>query len=196
MPSSQEACATVARGRARPWHARPARIAPVTRLASHFVLYVADQARSRDFFVAVLQQAPQLDVPGMTEFALAGGGVLGLMPEQGIRALLGERLPDPAQARGTPRAELYLVVADPDAHHRRALAAGAAELSPPALRRWGHRAAYSLDPDGHVLAFAADDASRSGADDDDTAESPATPSADGRAGMGGSPSDSGRGQSS
>ena len=35
-----------------------------------------------------------------------------------------------------------------------ALAAGAKELSPMGLRSWGHLAAYCLDPDGHVLAFA------------------------------------------
>ena len=28
------------------------------------------------------------------------------------------------------------------------------ELSPMGLRSWGHLAAYCLDPDGHVLAFA------------------------------------------
>jgi len=28
------------------------------------------------------------------------------------------------------------------------------ELSGVENRDWGHRAAYSLDPDGHVLAFA------------------------------------------
>jgi uncharacterized protein len=96
----------------------------------------------------------QLDVPGMTEFALPGGAVLGLMPEASIRRLLGDKLPDPAAAGGAPRAELYLLVEDPGAYHARALAAGARELSPLQDRDWGHRAAYTLDPDGHVLAFA------------------------------------------
>ncbi|NUQ54781.1 MAG: glyoxalase, partial [Dehalococcoidia bacterium] len=60
----------------------------------------------------------------------------------------------PAQGTGIPRAELYLVVDDPAACHARALAAGAVELSPLAARDWGDEAAYSQDPDGHVLAFA------------------------------------------
>lgn len=55
---------------------------------------------------------------------------------------------------GIPRAELYLRVANASELHQRALAAGAVELSPMLLRDWGHQAAYSLDPDGHVLAFA------------------------------------------
>jgi len=63
----------------------------------------------------------------MTEFALGTGIVLGLMPETGIRSLLGSALPDPAAGRGIPRAELYLVVDD---------------------------AAACLDPDGHIVAFA------------------------------------------
>lgn len=94
----------------------------------------------------------------MTEFALpgtGGGAVLGLMPEAGIRRLLGEVLPDPARARGIPRAELYLLLdEDPTPYIERALAAGARLLSALQPRDWSHRAAYLLDLDGHVLALA------------------------------------------
>jgi hypothetical protein len=125
----------------------------MTRLAQ-FILYVADQGAATIFWNRVLQRSPSLEEPGMTEFTLTEGAVLGLMPEAGISALLGEALPDPSGARGIPRSELYLVVDDPGGHHMRALAAGARELSPLARRAWGDEAAYSLDPDGHVLAFA------------------------------------------
>ena len=121
---------------------------------AHFILYVADQDASTGFYREVLQSAPRLHVPGMTEFELPGGAVLGLMPQAGIKRLLGAALPDPAAAAGVPRAELYLVVDDAEAAHTRALAAGARELSAVAPRDWGHHAGYSLDPDGHVLAFA------------------------------------------
>jgi uncharacterized protein len=126
--------------------------------AAHLILYVADQRASAAFWAAVLDAAPALDVPGMTEFPLGGGCVLGLMPAAGIRRLLGPALPDPASAAGIPRAELYLRVDDPDGCHRRALANGARELSPVEPRGWGDRAGYVLDPDGHVLAFAGRDA--------------------------------------
>jgi catechol 2,3-dioxygenase-like lactoylglutathione lyase family enzyme len=122
--------------------------------AAHFILYVRDQARSRAFYAATLGSEPTLDVPGMTEFRLREGAILGLMPEAGIRRLLGAALPDPASASGIPRAELYLLVDDPAAYHARALGAGAVELDALAVRDWGHAAAYSLDPDGHVVAFA------------------------------------------
>lgn len=122
-------------------------------MKANFILYVADQARSMAFYRAALDLTPTLDVPGMTEFTLSPGCVLGLMPEAGIKRLL-PALPDPAVAAGVPRAELYLTVDDPGAAHRRALAAGARELSPLSQRNWGDEAAYSLDPDGHVLVFA------------------------------------------
>ncbi|EYF03470.1 VOC family protein [Chondromyces apiculatus] len=122
-------------------------------MRAHFILYVRDPAASRDFYESVLQRAPSLDVPGMTEFELGPGMVVGLMPEAGIKRLLGPEV-DPSRLHGPGRAEIYLVVQDPAGHHARALAAGARELSPLALRGWGHRAAYSVDADGYVLAFA------------------------------------------
>lgn len=123
-------------------------------MRAHLILYVAAQQRSRDFYTGVLGISARLDVPGMTEIELPGGAILGLMPEAGIRRLLGPALPDPARAAGVPRAELYLVVDDPESYQRRAVASGAVELSPVAPRNWGHEAGYCLDPDGHVLAFA------------------------------------------
>jgi uncharacterized protein len=122
---------------------------------AHLILYVRDQAASTAFFRRVLLAEPTLDVPGMTEFALPGGAVLGLMPERGIVALLGKRV-DPARANGAPRAELYLLVDDAGAYHARALAAGGFELSGLADRDWNHRVAYASDPDGHVIAFASE----------------------------------------
>ncbi|MFO0740163.1 MAG: VOC family protein [Labilithrix sp.] len=129
---------------------------PPAPRAVHFILYVRDQRASAAFYRAILDIEPRLDVPGMTEIEVGRGVVLGLMPEAGIRRLLGDALPDPAAGHGASRAELYLVVDDPAAYHARAIAAGATEMSPLAERDWGHRVAYSLDPDGHVLAFAED----------------------------------------
>lgn len=123
-------------------------------MKAHFILYVTNQERSAAFYSSVLGEAPSLDVPGMTEFSLGDGAVLGLMPEEGIVRLLGDAIADPSLANGIPRSELYLVVQDPAVFHGRAIAAGAREVSPLALRDWGHLAAYSLDPDGHTLAFA------------------------------------------
>lgn len=123
-------------------------------MKTHFILYVSDQEKSTGFYEKVLGQKAALNVPGMTEFRLNTNSILGLMPVQGIKKLLGGKLPDPSKARGIPRAELYLVVNNPEEYHARALESGAKELSGMKVRDWGHKAAYSLDLDGHVIAFA------------------------------------------
>jgi catechol 2,3-dioxygenase-like lactoylglutathione lyase family enzyme len=123
-------------------------------MKAHFILYVGDQSRSSAFYRTVLDQEPALDVDGMTEFVLNDGAVLGLMPETGIRRLLGDAIADPAWGQGIPRAELYLLVDDPQSHYERALAEGANSLSALALRDWGDQVAYCEDFDGHILAFA------------------------------------------
>lgn len=119
------------------------------------ILYVADQAAATAFYTAALAVPAVLDVPGMTEFALGPGVTLGLMPEAGIARIVSPPLRHPETARGVPRCELYLHVADVAAAYERALAAGAREVSAPAPRDWGDEVAYVADADGHVLAFAA-----------------------------------------
>jgi len=123
-------------------------------MLTHMILYVKDQVQSTDFYAYVLNLPPTLNMPGMTEFRLSESSVLGLMPEAGIRKLLGPNLPDPAKASGVPRAEIYLVVEDAALYYSRALQRGASGLSELAMRDWGHMVAYCLDADGHVLAFA------------------------------------------
>jgi catechol 2,3-dioxygenase-like lactoylglutathione lyase family enzyme len=123
-------------------------------IKTHFILYVKDQARSTAFYSLVLDCQPTLNVPGMIEFALSESCVLGLMPETGIKRLLGAGLPDPARGTGIPRCEVYLLVSHAREYHQRAIAAGAVALSGLEDRDWGDRAAYWQDPDGHVLAFA------------------------------------------
>ena len=90
----------------------------------------------------------------MTEFVLNDGAVLGLMPVSGIKRLLGDAIHDPALGQGIPRAELYLLVEEPQSFYQRALDIGAKSLSPLELRNWGDQVAYCEDPDGHILAFA------------------------------------------
>ena len=119
-----------------------------------FILYVADQAKSKTFYQEVLHLEPSLDVPGMTEFTLENGVLLGLMPNDGIARILGNTLPHPAEGSGIPRCELYLKVENAQSYIDRALRAGAALVSPMLERPWGDLTAYVADPDGHVLAFA------------------------------------------
>lgn len=123
-------------------------------MIAHFILYVRDQKSSTEFYAAVLNMAPSLDVPGMTEFQLSEDCILGLMPEAGIKKLLAPKLPDPSASNGCPRAEVYLIVDSAIEYYQRALAVGASNLSDVIARDWGHKVGYCLDKDGHVLAFA------------------------------------------
>ena len=74
--------------------------------------------------------------------------------EQEPVRLLGDAIRHPSQAAGVARSELYLIVGDAATVHATALDAGAREVSPLEPRAWRHSVAYSLDPDGHVLAIA------------------------------------------
>lgn len=119
-----------------------------------FILYVADQAKSKAFYQEVFQLEPSLDAPGMTEFTLGNGILLGLMPNEGIAKILGNLLPHPGKGIGIPRCELYLKIPAAKKYIDRAVKAGALLLSPMQERTWGDTTAYVADPDGHVLAFA------------------------------------------
>ena len=121
---------------------------------AHFIFYVKDQPASAAYYREVLAREPILDVPGMTQFRMLPGAILGLMSEGSAVRIFGGSLPSPAEGRGVPRAELYALVEAPHQFHARALANGGREVSPFSERDWGHRAAYSVDPDGHVVAFA------------------------------------------
>lgn len=91
-----------------------------------------------------------LDVPGMTQFELSPGCVLGLMPRRGAERVLTQSLAGSA----VPRHELYMLVEQPEGFLERAVAAGGRWVSAGAERDWGDWAGYVSDPDGHILAFA------------------------------------------
>jgi predicted enzyme related to lactoylglutathione lyase len=122
-------------------------------MTTHFILYVRDQHQSAAFYETALGLTPELDVEGMTEFRISTATILGLMPSHGIERLLGGAPGNASAVPSAMRAELYLVVDNVQAYHRRAVEGGARELSPLLPRGWGHAVAYSVDADGYVLAF-------------------------------------------
>lgn len=123
-------------------------------ITAHTILFVADQARSTEFYSRVLGVTPDLDVPGMTEFHIADGAVLGLMPRASATRLFGDTVKIAVDDDFYKAGELYLLVDDAADYLRRAIENGASEVSPMSLRDWGHLAGYCLDPDGHIIAFA------------------------------------------
>lgn len=121
---------------------------------SIFIIYVADQAKSKYFYQEVLQKEALLDVPGMTEFEINEQSKLGIMPEKGIAKILGENIVHPSKGNGIPRCEIYLYVNSPDDYYERAIKLGAKPLSETLVRDWGDKVAYCSDFDGNILAFA------------------------------------------
>jgi uncharacterized glyoxalase superfamily protein PhnB len=119
-----------------------------------FILYVADQAKSKVFYQEVLQIEPSLDVQGMTEFQLADSVKLGLMPENGIAKILSDKMPHPKKGNGIPRCELYLKVENAQAYIEKGLQLGGKAISALQDRDWGDKVGYISDLDGHVIAFA------------------------------------------
>lgn len=119
-----------------------------------FILYVADQEKSKDFYENLLQIKPSLNVPGMTEFDLNKSTKLGLMPEEGIIKILADKTPNPNTGNGIPRCELYLKVKNAEKYLSRGIKLGAKEISKIAERNWGDKVGYISDLDGHIIAFA------------------------------------------
>jgi uncharacterized glyoxalase superfamily protein PhnB len=117
------------------------------------ILYVSDQEAAKLFYELVLEIEPSLHVPGMTEFKLKNGVVLGLMPINGIKQLLGHAL-FKGSASNVPRVEMYLHVDDAQHYLDRAIKNGAELILEMSLQNWGDRVGYCLDLDRHVLAFA------------------------------------------
>ncbi|WP_238917104.1 VOC family protein [Clostridium sp. YIM B02555] len=118
------------------------------------IFYVKDQGKSKVFYKKLLGYEPTLDVVGMTEFQMVNNVLLGLMPEEGIMRILENKIPNPKDANGVPRSELYIFVDDPDEYYLRAITAGGTGISKTELRDWGDYVAYCSDVDGHILAFA------------------------------------------
>lgn len=119
-----------------------------------FVIYVKNQEKSKVFYEKVLGCKPTLHVPGMTEFQLSDGVSLGMMPEEGIMRILENKIPNPKDANGVPRSEIYLFVNEPDEYYSKLVEAGGIGISKTELRNWGDYVAYGSDIDGHILAFA------------------------------------------
>ena len=118
------------------------------------IIYCEDQNRSKDFYSAILNKEPVLDVPGMTEFQITPEVKLGLMPEDGIAKILENKTLHPSSGNGIPRCELYIYVNDVTEAYAKAISIGASEISKAKDRDWGDQVAYVSDFDGHIVAFA------------------------------------------
>ena len=119
-----------------------------------FILYVANQEKSKIFYEKLLRINPSLDVPGMVEFKLTDFVKLGLMSESGIAKIINDKMPNPNRGSGIPRCELYLKVNDANDYLLRGTELGGIAIDELKSRDWGDVVGYISDLDGHVIAFA------------------------------------------
>jgi uncharacterized glyoxalase superfamily protein PhnB len=114
-----------------------------------------DDARSAiDFLQRAFGFEEKLVVPGpdgtIAHAQLALGGAV---------VMLGSARPDDALGLKTPRqlggvsGGVYITVADPDAHHARAVAAGAKVIMPLVDQEYGSREYGARDPEGNIWCF-------------------------------------------
>lgn len=115
---------------------------------SFITLVVRDLDRSRDFYVAGLGWAAELDVPGEVVMIRVGDRlVLSLWQEDAAVGELGAI----GRGDGAPPFTLAHNVSTPDDVDRvlaEAAAAGAAVPAEPVARDWGGYTGYFADPDG------------------------------------------------
>jgi lactoylglutathione lyase len=115
----------------------------------YVILFVADLERSVAFYRDVIGVPFRLEGDGYVEFATQGAR-FGLYDRNRLGELTGQGPERPDRAGG----EVVFLVGDVDAEAARLRAAGAAILSGPVDRAWGHRTLHVLDPDGFVVELA------------------------------------------
>ena len=116
---------------------------------AYVILYVSDLDSSIGFYRDLLGLPFKLRDAGYAEFATQGTR-LGLYERRRAEWLTGQTVtPGPA-------AEVVFMVDDVDAHARQLAERGAAIISPPTDRPWGHRTVHLTDPDGFVVELAQD----------------------------------------
>ena len=119
-----------------------------------FIIYVENLEKTKTFYELLFNIRPIIDEPGMCEFKLLDGSTLGIMPSTSLSKLFGKSFEKQKKTRSLPSAEFYFIVDDPLLCHQRALQLGSTEIREFSEMDWGDKAAYSLNHDGHILAFA------------------------------------------
>ena len=123
-------------------------------MKTHFIIYVEDIAKTKMFYELLFKIIPIIDEPGMCEYVLPDGSFLGIMPNTSLEKLFGKSFEKQKNRKALPQTELYFEVDDAQIFHQRALQLGASEIRKFSQMDWGDSVAYSINHDGHILAFA------------------------------------------
>ncbi len=121
---------------------------------TYFIIYVDDFDKTKLFYELLFNIKPEVDEPGMCEYKLPDGSTLGIMPSSSLAKLFGNKFVEQKDRRALPNVELYFLMNNGLEFHKRALQLGATEIRKVEEMDWGDKVAYSLNHDGHILAFA------------------------------------------
>jgi lactoylglutathione lyase len=117
------------------------------KTVGYVILYVSDLIASIEFYRDVLRLPFKFADAGYAEFD-TGGTRFALYERRRAEWLTGRPV-----APG-PAAEVVFVVEDVDTEAAEVASRGAAILSGPADRPWGHRTVHLADPDGFIVELA------------------------------------------
>lgn len=123
-------------------------------MKTYFIIYVDDLDKTKLFYELLFNIKPVIDEPGMAEFKLPDESTLGIMPNTSLEKLFGSDFKIEKNRKSLPQTELYFLVDDALPFHNKAVQLGATEIRAFSKMDWGHKAAYSINHDGHILAFA------------------------------------------
>ena len=121
---------------------------------TYIIIYVDDLDKTKMFYELLFDIKPIVDELGMCELELPNNTTLGIMPKSSFEKLFGEDNNFNDNKKSTPKFELYFQVDDPELFHKKVMQLGALELRKFEEMNWGDIAAYSINHDGHILAFA------------------------------------------
>ena len=121
---------------------------------TYFIIYVEDLEKTKIFYELLFSIKPIIEEPGMCEFELLDGSTLGIMPNTSLEKLFGKNFEKQKRKKALPSTEFYFILENPLHYHNRALQLGASEIREFAKMDWGDKVAYSINHDGHILAFA------------------------------------------
>jgi predicted enzyme related to lactoylglutathione lyase len=121
---------------------------------TYFIIYVENLEKTKLFYELLFEKEPIVDEPGMCEFELPDGSTLGIMPNKSLEKLFGAKFRIEKNRRALPNVELYFLTEDALPFHKRAIKLGTTEIRKFSKMDWGDKVAYSINHDGHILAFA------------------------------------------
>lgn len=120
----------------------------------HFILDTDDLGKSRMFYSLLFDTEPIVDENNIVEFEIVPGVILGLQTAGLKDKLFDADIYSKYRNSKSGSSELYIECINAEEMHKKALSLGCLELSPFSKRNWGAEAGYSINHDGHILAFA------------------------------------------